>query len=207
MNPNKMMVDVFSLLMQSTIKKSFSFPGGGISQKIVSSCIEALESECLNGLSRERIIDFCICQVYALSEFGPSYLKNWKVSHSFGKKAIERYRKTGSGKKYYEDKWLKKAGLNRENILNLFQDRRKHPLYKFIFPEFEEHTKLRMYNSEVGFYICQISTLLWTPFSSLCLGCKHQQRCIEALKLKFSELYRIRIEEYNNRTGNNNESN
>jgi len=80
--------------------------------------------------------------------------------------------------------------------LDRFKDKSNHPLAAFIYPEYEEITKMRMHNSEVGFYICQVSTLLWTPFSKACCSCEHQDRCKSITGKKYDELYRIRIEEY-----------
>lgn len=189
---NKYIIKVFTFLMQETIDINFTFPRGGIAMRTTSMCIESFE----NDLSHERMIDFCICQVYAISGFGKSYLPKWNVGHSFGQKAITRFFRNTRGKRYYEDKWLSGAGLSRQSILDRFKNKSNHPLAAFIYPEYEEITKMRMHNSEVGFYICQVSTLLWTPFSKACRSCKHQDRCKNITGKKYDELYRIRIEEY-----------
>ena len=189
-------IRVFTFLMKKTLAPSFEFPGGGISLRSVSFCLDSLEAGCKSDLSEERMNDFCICQVYAISRFDAGYLSKWKVSHSFGKKAIERFERSTKGKKYFEDKWLKEAGLSRSGLLIEFRDRSEHPLMKFIFPEYEENTKRRMHSSEVGFYICQVSTLLWTPFSPSCMTCKNEARCKEVCSRKYAELYRLRLEEF-----------
>ncbi len=194
---NKFITGVFTYLMRAAISKDFSFPGGGLALRTVNNCLDELQQRYSLELSPERMTDFVICQVYAISRFEKTYLPKWKVNHSFGRKAIDRYAQSTQGRKYYEDKWLSTQKLSRTLLCDMFKDRRKHPLYKFIYPEYEENTKRRMHNSEVGFYICQISTLLWTPFSELCQTCKNSQRCIDVLQRKYSELYRIRQEAYN----------
>jgi len=192
-------IRVFTCMMQEMVDASFRFPRGWVARNAVSYCVEVLEIECGSTLSRERIIDFCVCQVYAVSGFDKGYLRRWNASHSFGRKALERYRQSHSRRRYYEDRWLKSKGHSRAGFLHRFRDRKEHPLYKFIFPEYEEGTKRRMYNSEVGFYLCLVATLLWSPFSPSCGGCKHGCRCQGVLKQKYPELYRIRLEEYQNR--------
>lgn len=187
---------VFTFLMKKTLAPSFEFPGGGIALRSVTSGLNLLEASCKSDLSAERLNDYCICQVYAISRFDEDYLRKWKVSHSFGKKAIERFEKSNKGKKHFEDKWLKAAGMSRSGLLIEFRDRSEHPLMKFIFPEYEENTKKRMHSSEVGFYLCQISTLLWTPFSPSCQTCKNEARCKEVCSKKYAELYRLRLDEF-----------
>jgi hypothetical protein len=190
-------IRVFSFLMKRTVFPSFAFPGGGRAGKALAGCIESLESFFQGEPGEERMIDYCICQVYAISRFAQDYLQKWNATHSFGKKAMERFKQNSPGKRYYEDIWLKRHGLSRAGLSEQFRDRSSHPLQKFIFPEYEEKTKLRMLNSEVGFYICTISTLLWTPFSPVCRKCNHAEKCREIACRKYPELYRIRMEEYN----------
>ena len=183
--------------MKNTVDKDFVFPGGRIARHAVDSCMDSLETAIESRLSHERIIDFCICQVYAVSGYTQIYRSRWNVSHSFGKKAMERFTRNTKGKRFYEDKWLANFGLSREKLSGLFKSRKEHPLAKFIYPEYEEVTKKRLHSSEVGFYICRISTLLWTPFSPVCRTCRNEQRCKEITSCKYAELYRIRNEEYN----------
>lgn len=192
----KYSIRVFTFLMKKTLAPSFEFPGGGIALRTLTTCLDSLKASCKSDLSAERINDYCICQVYAISRFDTGYLSKWKVSHSFGKKAIERFFSSTKTKKYYEDKWLKGAGLSRSSLLIEFRDKSEHPLMKFIFPDYEENTKRRMHSSQVGFYICQVSTLLWTPFSPSCQTCKNESRCKEVCSKKYAELYRLRLEEF-----------
>lgn len=186
------MAGVFTFLMRELVDTGFSFPGGGIANRTVENCVELLGGD----PGRERMLDFCICQVYAVSGFGKAYLSRWNAGHSFGKKAITRFSQNTKQKRYYEDKWLSGAGLSRQGLPDRFRDRGNHPLAAFIYPEYEEATKKRMLNTEAGFYICQLSTLLWTPFSKTCRSCGQQDRCREITGRKYDELYRIRMEEY-----------
>ena len=87
--------------------------------------------------------------------------------------------------------------MPRARLLALIADRRKHPLYKFIFPQYEESTKSRALNTDVGYYICGQSTLLWTPFSVSCQQCAKAEACKQRTRQAYPELYRIRTEEFN----------
>lgn len=189
------MVRAFTLLMRRTVAPSFTFPGGGAAMRSVDACVKALEAR-YSALERERIADYCICQVYAISRFGGDYLSRWRVSHSFGKKAQERFAGTCREKRYWEDRWLMNQSLTRIDVGLWIEDRRKHPLYRFINPEYEEPTKRRMLSTPVGYYICGASTLLWTPFSPACQVCTMAAACQKRTKQVYGELYRIRIEEY-----------
>lgn len=194
------MVRAFTGLMRRTVAASFTFPGGGAALRTVGGCVKALEKN-HGALERERIADFCICQVYALSRFGKEYLSRWRVSHSFGTKAQERFAGTTKGKRYWEDRWLTAAGLNRGDVVRWIEDRRQHPLYRFIYPEYEEATKRRMLSTQVGYYICGASTLLWTPFSPACRACGLAGACRKRTEMLYGELYRIRIEQYSGKEG------
>lgn len=193
---NNCMVRAFTLLMRRAVAPSFTFPGGGTAMRSVGTCIKALQAR-YGALERERIADYCICQVYALSRFGTEYLSRWRAPHSFGVKAQDRFAAASRGKRYWEDRWLKQAGLTRGEVARAIEDRRKHPLYRFIYPEYEEATKSRLLSSEVGYYICGASTLLWTPFSPSCRACTLADACRRRTQKLYGELYRIRIEEYN----------
>lgn len=193
------MAKVFSILMRTAVTAAFTFPKGGIATRAVSSCLGVLDGHCQRETSDERIVDFCVCQVYAISRFDAVYLKRWKVSHSFGQKALERFAANQQATRYYEDRWLRKYGLSRGVLVSYIRDRREHPLFRYVFPRYEEVTKERALNTTVGYYICGISTLLWTPFSPACQQCCHAEACRERTRLNYPELYRIRTEEYNNR--------
>ena len=193
----KAITTIFSILMKTAIAPAFTFPKGGIATQAVSSCLELLEEKYQGQVSNERIVDFCICQVHAISRFEKGYYAKWKVTHSFGKKAIERFKGNKQVIKYYEYKWLKEYKLSREALLMEIQDRSEHPLAAYIFTQHEEGTKKRVLSTPVGYYICGISTLLYTPFSLSCQNCRNAKKCIERTIKNFPELYRIRMEKYN----------
>jgi hypothetical protein len=182
----KAAIRIFSFLMQKTVSHAFSFPGGKLARNRVFTCV--------NTLPEERIVDYCVCQVYAVSRFGADYVRKWNASHSFGQKAVERFE--GNRAQYHEDKWLQQHGLSRNGLLVLLSG--KHPLQKFIFPGYEEYTKARMLGTEVGFYICLVSTLLWTPFSPACKKCSYSEKCRKITRQKYPGLFRLRVETYSN---------
>ncbi len=186
---------VFSFLVREMMEPSFRFPGGGIAQRQISDCLEKL-GDGTGSLSREKIVDFCICQVFIASKHKDGYLGYWKPSHSFGNKALTRFTNTSHGQRYYEDQWLAGKGLSRAALLDLFRDRSVHPLAKFIYPESEDRTKKRHRGSEAGLYICSVSTLMWTPFSPVCAACPSAEACREMTRRRYPELYRIRVEEH-----------
>lgn len=184
---------IFTLLMRQTGWKGFSFPGGGLSSRTVSNCLEALQKQ-YGEIGPERLVDFCVCQGYAISGYGEEYYCRWKVAHSFGSKAISRFTKSNAARRYYEDCWLKEYGLSRSALLICIADRSAHPYQRFVYPEYEEHTKRRLLSTEAGYTVCALSTLLWTPFSPTCRVCKLADACQKRTKEVFPELYRIRCE-------------
>lgn len=191
---------VFTLLMRETGWADFCFPGGGQSDRAVSDCRIALEHQ-YGEVSRERLVDFCVCQGYALSGYGPEYRRRWKVVHSFGKKAISRFLQSHAGRRYYEDRWLKDNGISRHVLLACIADRSTHPFSCFVYPEYEDHTKSRLLSTDAGFAICGLSTLLWTPFSPVCKKCKRSEACRKRTEKCFPELYRIRLEAWQRKGG------
>lgn len=192
---NEILISVFTFLMQRNIRKDFVFPSGRLTVKTMTSCMESLE-KIYGWPSRERLTDYCICQVHVISNLPDSYIRRWNIRHSFGVKAVLRYRNNDSASHRQENYWLKKNGLSRAVLYEQFKCKKEHPLAKLIYPEYEEVTKRRMHSSEVGFYLCQLSTLLWTPFSQSCRTCRNEARCKEVTEAKYGELYRIRISEY-----------
>jgi hypothetical protein len=192
---NRFAEKVFSFLMREMVEPSFRFPGGGIAGRQISDCIEKLDDG-TGSLSREKVMDFCICQVHAVQFFGHEYLKRWNPSHSFGKKALARFAQNGRPQRRHQDRWLASKGLSRAGLLDLFRDRSVHPLAKFIYPESEDRTKRRHRQSGAGLYVCSVSTLMWTPFSPVCASCSDAETCREMTRRRYPELYRIREEEF-----------
>lgn len=192
---NKWAEKVFTFLMRRAVDAGFRFPGGGAAQRTVASCMELLDGG-IGKLSREKVVDFCICQVYAITFYDKEYLKRWKPSHSFGSKALERYMGNNRARRYYEDIWLKNNGLSREELVDTIRDRSRHPLSKFIYPEYEDATKGRKAGTEAGLYVCSVSTLMWTPFSPVCQMCGLHLTCQCMTREQYPELFRIRDEKY-----------
>ena len=135
-------VALFETLVRRLINASFRFPGGESGQRAVAGCLELLRTHSGGELSDERIADFCICQVHAISRFDAGYLVHrWMPAHSFGPKARERFAATTPVRRYHEDRWLQEAGLDRATLPLLLKDRREHPLWQFLDPAYEEATK------------------------------------------------------------------
>lgn len=185
---------VFTFLMRKAVDSGFRFPGGGVAQRTVASCMQRLD-EGTGKLSRERVVDFCICQAYAITFYDHEYLRRWKPSHSFGSKALERFTGNTRARRYYEDIWLRKHTLTREGLVDMIRDRSRHPLSKFIYPQYEDATKARKAGTEAGLYICSVSTLMWTPFSPVCSDCSMAPACQHMTRELYPELCRIREEE------------
>lgn len=187
------MMKVFAFLMKK-VYPGFTFSAGSASRRAVASCIRCLESS--GQPDAERMVDFCVCQVYALSRFGEDYRSHWRASHSFGKRALRRYAESGREVRFYQDRWLRRNGLSRELLCELIRDRSFHPQAKFIYPQYEDRTKKRLAGTELGYYICGASTLLWTPFSPVCASCPKAAACQQRTRTLYPELYRIRVEEF-----------
>ena len=88
-------VSLFETLVRRLIDASFRFPGGESGRRAVAGCLDMLRSNSGGELSDERIADFCICQVHAISRFDGGYLAyRWIPAHSFGPKARKRFAAT-----------------------------------------------------------------------------------------------------------------
>lgn len=192
---SKSMSYLFTVLMRRSVFPGFAFPGGKIAEQRVDACLDYLTLH-YGTVGLERIVNFCVCQVYAISGFSPGYLLKWKLSHSFGERACVRFVTRKPGQKYYEDRWLKDCGLDRERLQGIIEDRGVHPFYRFIYPSWEDRTKRRAVSTEAGYFICAASTLLWTPFSLVCRMCRFSDVCQKRTQHLYPELYRIRIAEY-----------
>ena len=96
---------LFTRLVRTTVWADFVFPTGGKSDRQLGMCFDGLCREVVS-VSAERLSDFCICQTYAISGYDTAYRRKWNVSHSFGKKAIGRYLRSGKERRYREDRWF-----------------------------------------------------------------------------------------------------
>lgn len=191
-SPGSNLQRLFTLILCRTLWPGFRFPGGRAAECAVERCAQALEST-HGALSTERVADFCICQVYAISGYGEEYRRRWRPAHSFGAKALERFSATTLARRYYEDRWLHGYGLTREGLASE-TGCGEHPLARFVFPEWEELTKRRLLSTEAGYLVCGSSTLLWTPQSPVCGRCVLRDRCRERTRRLYPELYRLRCE-------------
>lgn len=199
---SKLMSRLFVLLMRLTIQSTFAMPGGKLAEKQIDNALDYLNKH-YGEVGLERIVDYCVCQVRQISEYGTDYIPKWKLSHSFGDKALTRFVVRKPGQKYYEDKWLAGFKLVREDLLYHIEDRSVHPFYRFIYPDYEDATKRRALSSEVGYYICGVSTLLWTPFSPVCRACTKAMKCQSRTQMLYPEIYRLRVAELNGKEGQN----
>ncbi len=179
---------MFTTIAVKLINPRFKFPQGGAATRLIKTALNKLEKKC-NGLSRQRIVDYVICSAYPFKERGDK----WTVNQVFGPKSIERF-DSDKGRRYYEDEWLKKANLTRAALSDYIADKSDHPQAKYIYMPTEEPTKRRMLNSEVGYAICQASTLGWSPESEACNECKFVAKCQIETRNKFPEIYRLRVE-------------
>ena len=62
----KNIILVFSTIMKSMINPSFKItnPEGGVTQQTIGKCLDLLEADFGDAISRERLVDFCVCQAY-----------------------------------------------------------------------------------------------------------------------------------------------
>lgn len=183
-------------MARRTLWRDFRFPRSGNAQRQLEGCHALLQARC-GEVGHERLTDFCISQVYAMSRFGTSYRSRWKVAHSFGERAVGRYLSAGRGMRYREDRWLEGFGLSRAGLLDEMEDRSTHPYARFVYPEYEERTKRRLLSTEAGYTVCALSTLLWTPLSPSCRQCVYAEKCRQRTASRYPELYRLRLETLN----------
>ena len=78
---------------------------------------------------------------------------------------------------------------HQSGLLDLIIDKSEHPKAKFIFVQSEEGTKLRLLNRDVGFVICQTSTLGWSPLSEACAQCNYIDKCKRETQNKYPEIF------------------
>ena len=180
---------VFTRLVRDTLWPDFRFPNGGSIGRRLGCCFDKLSRNLV--ISGDRLVDFCVCQVSAMYGYDNRYRFRWNITHSFGDKAIDRYHKYNRRMRVHDDRWLREHGLSRELLISLIKARRNHPLAKFIFPEYEEHTKSRLLSTEAGYIICGTSTLMWTPFSPACTRCGNAWLCQKRTAHVYPELISV----------------
>lgn len=182
---------MFYEIVSKLIHPGYRLPQGGESTRVMRTALQRLEKK-YGALTAQRIVDYIICSAHAFKDRG----SNWKLNQVFGPKSLERFN-TDKGRVYYENKWLESEDLSRASLLNLIVDRSEHPKAKFIFVPSEEGTKMRLLNREVGFVICQTSTLGWSPLSEACSECEFVEKCKQETQNKYPEIFRLRIEYVN----------
>lgn len=181
---------VYTEIERKMVDPSFKFSQGGSTIRTINNFLERFSHDvCIDNITAERLVDFCICTAHAYKD-----RRDWTVKQVFGPASIKRLVDSKRGARYYEDTWLKSGGLSRDGLVKMIADRSEHPLSKYIFMQSEEATKLRYLNSEVGYVICQTSTLGWSPVSEACMECTSADSCKRETAGKYPELYRIRVE-------------
>lgn len=184
----KHITTVFTAIVKKMVNPSYKFPKGGATIRTLTTFIALMERE-FGSVTNERLVDACITGIYPLRE-----RKQWKLNQIFGTQTIKRIKGLTKGHLYYQNKWLESANISRNDLINLIQDRSKHPLAKFIYVHSEETTKKRHLNQNAGYLICQLSTLGWAPLSDSCQQCVFTDDCKKETQRKYPEIYRLRIE-------------
>jgi hypothetical protein len=179
---------MFHEIASKLIHPGYKLPQGGEPTRVIRTALQRLEKQ-YGALTGQRIVDYVICSAHAFKDRG----SNWKLNQVFGPKSMERFN-TDKGRVYYENKWLSGVDLSRNDLLAMIVDRSEHPKAKYVLVPSEEGTKMRLLNREVGFVICQTSTLGWSPLSEACSQCNFIEKCKVETQKKFPEIYRLRTE-------------
>lgn len=184
----KQVMTVYTEIVRRLVDKEFRFSQGGKTTLTISNFLNELEKE-YGTITKERLVDFCICTAHVYRE-----REKWTIQQVFGSSSLKRFKESKQGKAYYEDQWLLSVQLTRNYLYNLIADRKEHPQAKYIYISSEEGTKKRLLNQEVGYLLCQTSTLGWSPVSEICKQCMFTQDCMKETQSKYPELFRIRLE-------------
>ena len=174
--------------IQKYCDKGFRFPRGAAGRKQLAEFVMLFQNK-YGSITNERIVDYCIYTAYAFRG------RTVTVKQLFSKPALTRFAKKLPGSVYYEDKWLYSKTLTRDYLMNFAKDRQEHPQQKYLYVPSEEASKSRMLNQQIGFYLCQSSTLGWSPLSPVCGKCNFVDECKNETQKKYPELFRLR-EEY-----------
>ena len=192
----KQTLKLFTYIVNKLINPAYKMPQGGESLRVMTNAIARLEKK-YGEASISRIVDYIVCASYVFK----NREQGWKLNSVFGPKSIERFT-TDKGLKYYEDKGLMTENMTRNDLIKFLTNDSQHPLSKFIYIASEESTKRRLLNQEVGYIICQSSTLGWTPESESCKRCDFTEKCKAETSKKYPEIYRLRIEAYESKNNN-----
>lgn len=184
----KQTITIFTEIQRRLVDPTFKFSQGGATFKTLSNFLKNMEKE-FGCVTKERMVDACVRCAYIFRES-----PNRSIKQIFGPASVKRIKDTKREIIFYENRWLESAQLNRGLLINMIADRSEHPQAKYIYVHSEEATKTRMLNQEVGYLLCQTSTLGWSPISEACQQCSFTERCKKETQIKFPELFRIRIE-------------
>lgn len=187
----KQTATVFTAIINKLADPTYKFPGGGATARIIATFLTRMEKE-FGAITCERLVDACVTGAYTSRE-----RKQWPLKQVFGPSTIKRVKEQKRGQLFYQDQWLESAGLSRDALVNMIKDRKEHPQAKFIFIQSEEATKKRQLNRKTGYFICQLSTLGWSPLSEACQQCEFVDDCKCETERKYPEIYRLRIEHGN----------
>ena len=184
----KQTLKMFHEIAVKLIHPGYRLPQGGEPTRVMRTALQRVEKK-YGALTAQRIVDYVVCSSYAFKDRSA----NWKLNQVFGPKSLERFN-SDKGRMFFENKWLESEDLSRSLLLNMIVDRSEHPKAKFIFVPSEEGTKQRLLNREVGFAICQTSTLGRSPLSTACSECHFVAKCKTETQKKYPEIFRLRIE-------------
>lgn len=179
---------MFYEIVTKLIHPGYRLPRGGEPTRTIRAALQRVESK-YSTLSVQRIVDYVVCSAYVFKDRG----SDWKFNQVFGPKSLDRF-DSSKQRVYYENKWLESQGLSRASLLSIIVDRSEHPKAKYIFVPSEEGTKRRLLNREVGYVICQTSTLGWSPLSEVCSECIYIDKCKQETQKKYPEIYRLRLD-------------
>jgi hypothetical protein len=183
----KQLTTVYTKIMNELADPCFRFSEDEATTEILSKFLDLFENT-YNAVTEERLVDFCVSTAY-------TYRRGQQrtIQQMFSLSALKRVCNNKRGRIHYEDKWLSGKGLSREYLINLIAPK-ENSLARFFYMPSEELTKRRLLNLEVGYFICQIATLGWSPASSCCAECVFVDKCKETTQRKLPDLYQIRIE-------------
>ena len=184
-------IAVCTEIIKKLVAPAFKFPKGPATNKYLTKFLIQLEQE-FGSVTCDRLVDACITGVYIIRNFN-----SWSVKQVFNNSTIQRLKENKRGLVFYQDQWLASAGLSRGSLIGLIQDRKEHPLAKYLYIRSEESTKKRQLNLNPGYLICQLSTLGWSPLSPSCKQCRFISKCQKETERKYPEIYRLRIKHGN----------
>jgi hypothetical protein len=189
----KQLLKTYSDLRKLLVDPTFKPLAGGAAERTASNFLDALEQE-FGTVTIERMVDAIIAAAYSTKDM-PATKHN--IRSAFSNKTIVAMREAKRGVIFYQNQWLGTANLTREALVRRLGGFAKHPQSPYIYVEAEEQTKRRKLNLNVGYVLCQISTLGWSPLSSACEECDFTEKCKIETERKYPEIYRLRLEHGN----------